>query len=566
MRGGGFLLAAAPAITIGVLVLPVMFGLGATLFPAFGYLPALGGNGLSMEPFRQLLAEPGLLRSCLVSLAAGLATTALALAAVAGFVAGWSHTRSFRAMQHLLSPLLSVPHAAAAFGLAFLLAPSGWIMRLASPQITGFTRPPDWLVIHDPLGISMMAGLFVKELPFLFLVTLAALPQVNARAYATAAANLGYGTTAAFIHSVWPRIYPQIRLAVFAVIAYSSSTVDVAVILGPTAPETLAVRLVRWMNDPDLTMRFKASAGALLQLGVTVAALAIWIAGERLAAATLSLSRTGGRRFRRDAAARAAFAALVVLSSLLVFAGLFLLALWSFAAGWNFPDAFPDGLTLRNWERQLPMLGRPLAITLMAGLGATAIALALTLACLENEARSGRNGGRRALLLLYLPLLVPQASFVFGLQLLFLALGADTSFAALLLGHLVFVLPYVFLSLSDPWRAFDNRYVRAAQSMGARPARIFWRVRLPMLLRPALAAAAVGFAVSVGLYLPTLLIGAGRWPTLTTEAVALSSGGDRRVIGVYAFVQLLLPALGFFAATMIPAILHRGRRDMRASA
>ena len=40
-----------------------------------------------------------------------------------------------------------------------------------------------------------------------------------------------------------------------------------------------------------------------------------------------------------------------------------------------------------------------------------------------------------------------------------------------------------------------------------------------------LTAAAVGFAVSVGQYLPTLLIGAGRLPTITTEAVALASGG-----------------------------------------
>ncbi len=566
MRWGERLLAAAPAATAGVLVLPVIFGLGATLLPALGYLPALGGDAFSLQPLRELFAEPGLLRSCLVSLAAGLVTTALALAVVAGFVAGWSHTRHFRLLQHLLSPLLSVPHAAAAFGLAFLLAPSGWLVRLVSPELTGLTRPPDWLIIHDPLGLTMMAGLFVKELPFLFLVTLAAMPQVNARAYSAVSSSLGYGATAGFLHAVWPRIYPQIRLAVFAVIAYSSSTVDVAIILGPTAPEPLAPRIVRWMNDPDLAMRFKASAGALLQLGVTLAALLAWIFGERVIGAYTRRLRVGGCRFRRDTLPRWFFAAMVVLASGAVFAGLFLLGLWSFAGSWNFPDAFPRELTMRGWERQLPMLKRPLAITLVTGLCATALAVILTLACLEREARTGSTGGSRALMLLYLPLLVPQASFVFGLQLLFLAAGIDASFGALLLAHLVFVLPYVFLSLSDPWRAFDTRFVRAAQSMGAGPAKVFMQVRLPMLLRPVLAAAAVGFAVSVGLYLPTLLIGAGRWPTLTTEAVALSSGGDRRIIGVYAFVQLMLPVLGFFAATMIPAFVHRGRRDMRASA
>ena len=86
-----------------------------------------------------------------------------------------------------------------------------------------------------------------------------------------------------------------------------------------------------------------------------------------------------------------------------------------------------------------------------------------------------------------------------------------------------------------------------------------------MLLRAVLTAAAVGFAVSVGQYLPTLLIGAGRWQTLATEAVALSAGGDRRVIGVYAFVAAPARRFWFPAATMIPALVHSSRRDMRAA-
>jgi putative thiamine transport system permease protein len=85
-----------------------------------------------------------------------------------------------------------------------------------------------------------------------------------------------------------------------------------------------------------------------------------------------------------------------------------------------------------------------------------------------------------------------------------------------------------------------------------------------MLLRPILTAAAVGFAVSVGLYLPTLLVGAGRLPTVTTEAVALASGGNRRAIGVWAFVQMALPFAGFAVATLVPALLFRRFRAMRA--
>ncbi|MEZ5872871.1 MAG: ABC transporter permease subunit [Nitratireductor sp.] len=554
----------APRLTAFLLVGPVLFGMAATLAPAFDFFPALGSHRLSLDPWRELFAQPALLRSALLSFASGILTALFSLAIVAIFVAGWSHTRAFRLLQHLVSPLLSVPHAAAAFGLAFLFAPAGWLMRLFSPWLTGFGQPPDWLIIHDTLGIAMMAGLVIKEIPFLFLVTLAALPQAKAGEHARIANSLGYGRIAGFVHGVWPLVYRQIRLAVFAVIAYASSVVDVAVILGPTTPAPLAVRLVGWMNDPDLSMRFMASAGAVLQFGVTVAALWLWIIGEKVLALYARTLRHGGHRFANDSLARSISAASVLAMVAIVFTGLFLLAVWSVAGYWSFPDALPRSFTLRVWERQAGSLARPLLITVTTALVSTIAALALTLACLERETRSGKSGGSRALFLIYLPLIVPQASFVFGLQLFFLSLGIDGSFPALVLVHFIFVLPYVFLSLSDPWRAFDTRYLWIASTLGASRSRAFWKIRLPMLLRPVLIAFAVGFAVSIGQYLPTVLIGAGRWPTITTEAVALASGGDRRVIGIYALIQMLLPLAGFALATIVPASIFLRRRDMRA--
>ena len=63
-------------------------------------------------------------------------------------------------------------------------------------------------------------------------------------------------------------------------------------------------------------------------------------------------------------------------------------------------------------------------------------------------------------------------------------------------------------------------------------------------------------------YLPTLFAGAGRFVTLTTEAVSLSAGADRRVIGVYAFLQALLPLIAFVLALAVPAWLYRYRKEM----
>jgi putative thiamine transport system permease protein len=563
MAGGVRPARLAPPLTLAILLGPLAFGLAGTALPALGYLPELGGERFTTAHFSALGEVPGIMRSAALSILIGLVTTLVSLGAVAAFVASDLGTPGFARMRRMISPLLSVPHAAAAFGLAFLIAPSGMLMRLVSPWLTGLDRPPDLLIVNDPMALSMMAGLIVKEIPFLFLVTLAALPQTRHVETMRLGRSLGYGRIASFTILLWPPLYRQIRLAVFAVVAYASSVVDVALILGPHLPPTLPVRLIDWMNDPDLETRFLASAGAVLQLGVTLTALVAWIGLERIGALLVCSSRQAGRRWRRDMVLRTAARSVMIASAVIVFGGIAVLALWSVSGLWQFPDALPANFSLRSWMQALPRMSGPLATTLaVAGLS-TLIALTLTILCLEREYETGRGRGGGALLLIYLPLIVPQISFMFGLQVLSIWLGVDASFSALVLAHLVFVLPYVFLSLSDPWRAHDRRHDLIAAGLGMSRTRTLIRIRLPMLTRAILTAAAVGFSVSVGQYLPTVLIGAGRLTTVTTEAVALAAGGNRRVIGVYAFMQTLLPFLAFSIATGLPGLLFRNRRGLR---
>jgi putative thiamine transport system permease protein len=89
---------------------------------------------------------------------------------------------------------------------------------------------------------------------------------------------------------------------------------------------------------------------------------------------------------------------------------------------------------------------------------------------------------------------------------------------------------------------------------------VLWRVKLPLLLKPLLLATAVGFAVSVGLYLPTVFAGAGRVATLTTEALTLSAGADRRVTGVWALLQALFPFVAYASAALLPRWVFRHRQ------
>lgn len=552
-RGG--LLRLAPPLTLGLMLLPVAAGLAGTALPALRD----GAAGFGM-----LLAWPGLPRAAALSLVTGLTSTLLALGLTVLILAAFAGTPAFARIRRSLAPLLSVPHAAAALGLAFLIAPSGWIARMLSPELTGWDRPPDLLILNDPWGLSLTLGLIAKELPFLLLMALAALPQVDADRRLTTAATLGYGRIAAFAFTLLPDLYRQLRLPTYAVLAYGMTTVDMAMILGPTLPPTLSTQITLWMGEASLAMRDTAAAAALLQLLLAILAISLWRVMEIAAKwALVSIAFRAPRATRLDAPAAlmARMASLAVAGSLGF--GLAGLALWSVAGPWQFPDAMPRAFTLQTWATAAPALAETALTTLAIAALATLAALTLALACLEAEARLHLRPTSRAMVLLYLPLLVPQIAFLPGLQGLALSLGLDGSLAAVAAIHLVFVLPYVFLSLSGPFRAWDSRIATAAATLGASEARIFWRLRLPMLAGPVLTAAAVGIAVSIGQYLPTLLIGGGRVETLTTEAVALSSGGNRRLIGAYAVLQLLIPALAFTAALTVPLILWRNRRLMR---
>jgi putative thiamine transport system permease protein len=434
--------------------------------------------------------------------------------------------------------------------------------RLLSPSLTGWERPPDLLIVQDHWGLAMVAGLVVKEVPFLLLMMIAALGQTQPRRSMLVAKALGYGQLTGWFKTVFPRVYAQIRLPVYVVIAYSMSVVDVAVILGPTTPPTLSVQIVKWMGDPDLSMRLTGAAAALLQIALVIGVLLFWWLGEHAVAWLGNRWIISGRRGTSDGLGRGVALGLGATSAMAVLFGIAGLAVWSFAGFWSFPNVLPDGFSMRSWGRHGPdAVGTMWETFLIAGV-AVGIALVLVLGCLEAEHRSGRQLTSKGLLLLYVPLLVPQTAFLPGLQTMLLSIGADIGRVPVILAHLVFVLPYVFLSLGDPWRTWDVRYATVAGSMGAGPWAVFWRIRVPMLVRPILTAMAVGIAVSVGQYLATLLIGGGRVATLTTEAVALASGGDRRAIGVYGLMQTLAALLPFALALIVPTVLWRNRRGL----
>ena len=555
----------SPTFLLLLLILPVLGGLVCVLLPAFSWVPALEQTTVSLQGFHDLWQTPGLTQMVALSIATGLISTLLAFVMTLMILAAFFNSVWLTRIERLLSPILVIPHAAAAIAVSFLIAPSGMFSRLISPWLSGWELAPDGIFPHDPYGISIILGLTLKELPFLLLMALGALAQPELgkklRQQYKVALNLGYYPITAFFKAVLPVLYPFLRLPILAVLAYASASVEMPLILGPNTPPTLAVTIMQWFNDVDLNLRIKASAGALLQLALTGGLIGLWLGAERIIKTCFNGTLVNGKRHYADALWQKITAALTTVVIGFILLALIGLVLWSVAGFWRFPAVLPEQLVLLHFQSAFTQMGTPLFNTVTIGIVSTVFAIVLTLLCLEAEQLSKKPLSTFTSFIIYLPLLVPSIAFLFGLVWLQQLVNNQTAFFNVAFTHLLFVLPYVFLSLASSYRRLDPRFSHVAASLGATPAKVFLQVKLPQLFAPLLIAIALGLAISFGQYLPTLLAGGGRIATITTEAVTLANGASRRTSAVYAIIQMALPLVGFILAWVLPKYFFKSGKN-----
>jgi len=529
--------------------------------------------GLDAAAWAALWQDPQTLPALAMSLWTGLLASALSTAAAA-----WLLCRSFSPLPGTavgarlargLAPLLALPHAALAIGLVALLAPSGWLLRLLSPWATGFAAPPPWPTTQDPWGLGLVLVLVLKETPFLVWAALAQLqrPEVGQqlKQQLGLAHTLGYSARSAWWRVAWPQLWPRLWAPLLAVLAYSLTVVDVALVIGPGTPPTLAVLAWQWLQDADPATNAQGAAAAWLLAAALALAVALawsltrsprwrrrWTRGPA-AARTMGRSWPGRRTGERPDTAKpnASRPPLALWHGIYLAAGL-ALAVGSISGSWPFPQLLPEAWSWAAWQSVLVSTGTlwtTSALALTSSLGA----LLWAVAWLELAPPMWQ---RRAQSLFYLPLALPGVLWVLGLHRLALALAWDGLVVGLWLAHTLACLPYVLLALQGPYTGFDARLAQLAASLGRSRWVFLWQVKWPMLRAALAASLAVGFAVSVAQYLPTLFVGAGRFNTVTTEAVTLAAGGQRSLTAAYAGLQWLLPVLMFALA----AWLGRTRR------
>jgi len=533
------LLSLFPKFTVFLLILPVLSGVIGVLLPSLGFFPVIGGDIWGLHVFHELFNYSLFWKSLSLTFFTACISCVVSFFLALNIVGSGLVSKIQTKLQNFLIPVLAIPHASMALGLAFLISPGGWLMRVGFWIFGIEGPPPDWEIFSNSWGGALILGLILKETPFLILMILVVMEPMPVNDYIRIARSMGYGVKEAWWRVVVPQLIPKLRLPFFAVLAYAISSVDMAVILGPSTPPTLAVLLLRWLNDVDLSLRFLAASGAVILLLLTLMTSFLFYSIELCFYSFCRSWMVKGASSSTSTVSH--FSIFNWVLFIFSFLCLLVLGIWSFAFRWSWPSSFPTVWSLRNWERYSHVLLETLNVTIVNGIIVSLFSIFLVIGCLEHKRWNKKQNSRVTSLFLYSPLLIPQATFLMGVQIFAVWLNLDGSYIFLAWMHLLFVVPYLFIGLSETWSGFENRYEMTAQCFGKNSWEILLKIKIPILLKPILIAISIGFAVSVALYLPTIFAGSGKIMTITTEAVARASGADRRVIGVFAFVQAVLP-------------------------
>ncbi|MGR5260727.1 ABC transporter permease [Vibrio astriarenae] len=539
---------------VAICMLPTIPGLIGVAVSAMSYIPPLGLDSPSLNGFTQVFEWQGVSKSILLTVSTSLLSTILTCIISFSILLRFWGKPAWQRVEWCLSPLMSMPHVAYAIGFAFLFAPTGLGVRvfflLFGVDLTGVGEAGFATFVQDPLGLGLTVMLTLKEVPFLLLMSIPVLKQLKIDKAEKVSLSLGYQRHQFWWKCMFAQWLVKMRFPILAVLAYGLSVVDVALILGPTNPPTFAVLVWQWFNDPDLALLPRASAGAVILFLLAGCLIGVirWI--EWLVTKRLREWQTSGRAGLKLPGA-ALFGVMITISGLM----LPLMAIWSVAQRWRFPDFLPSRFSTRFWEYEWAGIVSTVEQSLVLAL--ISASFALLFAIIAHEYRV-KYRWQVPGYLIAVPMLVPQLSILFGFQTITLLIDGGHYWFWVCWAHMFFAFPFVYLALDGPWRAYNQGFTRIAQSLGKTPIEVFLCVKLPQLFAAIAFAWAVGISVSLAQYLPTLMLGAGRISTLTTEAVALSSGFDRRVTAIYAIWQALLPLL-FFVLAIVLSRLSRWR-------
>lgn len=222
--------------------------------------------------------------------------------------------------------------------------------------------------------------------------------------------------------------------------------------------------------------------------------------------------------------------------------------------------SFPmEGLSfrwfVRLWENDA--IVRAFRVSILLGALTSAISTIVGILASLALVRYRFPGKNAVTTLLIAPLLIPEVVLAVALLLFLRWLELPKSFALLLLGHVIFTLPFVVLVVQARLVAIKPEYEEAALSLGANPVQTFFAVTLPLLMPAVLAGMLFAFTMSFDDITGTMFWKPGGVETVPTQIFAMlrhSISPEINALGtVMIAFTVVLPVVGMAVARKLAA-------------
>ena len=142
--------------------------------------------------------------------------------------------------------------------------------------------------------------------------------------------------------------------------------------------------------------------------------------------------------------------------------------------------------------------------------------------------------------LLLAPILVPQFVYFYGIQNVFAKIGIINTYIAVILSHIIVMMPYAIINISNDISLYGKKYEEVAFVMGASDYRLYKDIMLPLVKGTLVNTFGLLFIISFSQYFITLIIGGGVVKTYATYIFPLILGNDRNFASKASFIYIAI--------------------------
>lgn len=249
-------------LLIPQIILSMIFitGLVTGIVQSLGVIPAFGLTKPTLLYYREVLTDPGILKSIALSLRialiSSLLSTLIGVFICAVMVMGRKTKGAYIRIVQL--PII-VPHVVVALFTINILSQNGIAARFA--YLTGFIGEQQEfpMFMYDSFGVGVILAYLWKEIPFIIYFIIALMAHIDEK-LGEAAMNLGAGRFKAFYKVTLPLCKNAIVSGFLIIFVFALGAYELPAILGATAPRALPVQAYIQYIHPDLQNRPYAMA------------------------------------------------------------------------------------------------------------------------------------------------------------------------------------------------------------------------------------------------------------------------------------------------------------------